>query len=78
MFHVFYEFGLLYDLVETPRATRFKTEQNPLQQQLQIQKPTFFLPVPNPVAPPATMAPPSYFQAKTQVGPRPNTIRKRA
>jgi hypothetical protein len=35
-----------YDLVETQQ--RFN-EQNPLQQQLQIQNPTFFLPVPNPV-----------------------------
>jgi hypothetical protein len=35
-----------YDLVETQQ--RFN-ELNPLQQQLQIQNPTFFLPIPNPV-----------------------------
>lgn len=44
-FGLFYD-RFTYDLVETQQ--RFN-EQNPLQQQLQIQNPTFFLPVPNPV-----------------------------
>jgi hypothetical protein len=44
-FGIFYD-RFTYDLVETQQ--RFN-EQNPLQQQLQIQNPTFFLPVPNPV-----------------------------
>ena len=44
-FGMFYD-RFTYDLVETQQ--RFN-EQNPLQQQLQIQNPTFFLPVPNPV-----------------------------
>ena len=44
-FGMFYD-RFTYDLVETQQ--RFN-ELNPLQQQLQIQNPTFFLPVPNPV-----------------------------
>ena len=44
-FGIFYD-RFTYDLVETQQ--RFN-QQNPLQQQLQIQNPTFFLPVPNPV-----------------------------
>ena len=44
-FGMFYD-RFTYDLVETQQ--RFN-QQNPLQQQLQIQNPTFFLPLPNPV-----------------------------
>jgi len=44
-FGIFYD-RFTYDLVETQQ--RFN-ELNPLQQQLQIQNPTFFLPLPNPV-----------------------------
>jgi len=44
-FGMFYD-RFTYDLVETQQ--RFN-ELNPLQQQLQIQNPTFFLPIPNPV-----------------------------
>jgi Carboxypeptidase regulatory-like domain len=44
-FGMFYD-RFTYDLVETQQ--RFN-ELNPLQQQLQIQNPSFFLPVPNPV-----------------------------
>jgi hypothetical protein len=44
-FGMFYD-RFTYDLVETQQ--RFN-EQNPLQEQLQIQNPAFFLPVPNPV-----------------------------
>ena len=44
-FGMFYD-RFTYDLVETQQ--RFN-EQNPLQQQLQIQNPAFFLPVPSPV-----------------------------
>jgi Carboxypeptidase regulatory-like domain len=57
-FGMFYD-RFTYDLVETQQ--RFN-EQNPLQQQLQIQNPTFFLPVPNPVANPG----PTGAQVSTQ------------
>jgi Carboxypeptidase regulatory-like domain len=57
-FGMFYD-RFTYDLVENQQ--RFN-EQNPLQQQLQIQNPTFFLPVPNPVPNPG----PTGAQVSTQ------------